>query len=427
MKTMLNRKQPPAIKDAVDMTLQLKPYEKHVLRNGIEVYAINAGAEEVVQLEWIFRAGNWWEEANLIAASTNFLLKNGTTKKNAFQINEHFEYYGSYLNRACYNETATVTLHALSKHLEHLLPVVKELLTDSVFPEEELAIYKQNMKQRLQVSLKKCDFVATRLIDAYLYGADHPYGKFSRHEDFDAATRQQVHDFYNAHYLNGNLVLFASGKLPQHLFSLLDQHFGDLKTTAHALSPITPAPAVEKKYRVVNDPAGVQGAVRLGSHFPNRHHPDFVKAQVLNNVFGGFFGSRLMSNIREDKGYTYGIHSYLENHQQQSAWIVSTEAGRDVCEATITETYKEMERLRNEPVDADELLLVQNYMLGSILGDLDGPFQLINRWKTIILNGLPEDFFYKQIETIKTVSAEELQRLANTYLQPENFYELVVV
>jgi predicted Zn-dependent peptidase len=134
-----------------------------------------------------------------------------------------------------------------------------------------------------------------------------------------------------------------------------------------------------------------------------------------------------MSNIREDKGYTYGIHSYLENHMQLSAWIISTEAGRDVCEAAITETYKEMERLRNEAVPEEELLLVRNYMLGSILGDLDGPFHIINRWKTIILNGLPEDYFYKQIETIKTVPAEEIQQLANKYLQPQLFYELVVV
>ena len=185
--------------------------------------------------------------------------------------------------------------------------------------------------------------------------------------------------------------------------------------------------AAEKKYRVINDPQGVQGAVRMGTPFPNRHHPDFVKVQVLNNAFGGFFGSRLMSNIREEKGYTYGIYSFLENHIQSSAWVISTEGGRDVCEATITEVYKEMEGLRNAPIDEEELLLVRNYMIGSILGDLDGPFQIINRWKNIILNGLDESFFYKQIETIKTVSAQELQSLANKYLQPDNFYELVVV
>jgi predicted Zn-dependent peptidase len=191
--------------------------------------------------------------------------------------------------------------------------------------------------------------------------------------------------------------------------------------------PLPTVPAKEKKYRVTNDPQGVQGAIRMGAQFPNRHHPDFVKAQVLNNVFGGFFGSRLMSNIREEKGYTYGIYSYLENHIQESAWVISTEAGRDVCEATVTEVYKEMEGLRKAPVDEEELLLVRNYMMGSILGDLDGPFQIINRWKNIILNGLDESFFNHQLETIRTVSAEELQQLANKYLQPENFYELVVV
>ena len=192
------------------------------------------------------------------------------------------------------------------------------------------------------------------------------------------------------------------------------------------ITAIAAQTSAEKKYRIVNDPDGVQGAIRIASAFPNRRHPDFMKAQVLNNVFGGFFGSRLMSNIREEKGYTYGIHSYLENHIQQSAWVISTEAGKDVCEATVTEVYKEMEELRNKPVDAEELLLVRNYMIGSILGDLDGPFQIINRWKNIILHGLDESFFYNQIETIKTVSAEELQQLANKYLQPDKFYELVV-
>src|SRR5215204_2703189 len=189
----LNRKQQPPIKDAVDLRLELKPYEKHILRNGVEVYAIDAGAEEVLQMEWVFYAGNWFEENNLTAASANFLLKNGTTRKTAFQLNEHFEYYGSYVNRNCYNETATVSLHCLSKHLEVLLPVVREMLIDSIFPEEEISIYKQNMKQRLNVNLKKSDFVAGRLIDAYLYGEGHPYGRYTKFEDFDSINRDEVH------------------------------------------------------------------------------------------------------------------------------------------------------------------------------------------------------------------------------------------
>jgi predicted Zn-dependent peptidase len=147
---------------------------------------------------------------------------------------------------------------------------------------------------------------------------------------------------------------------------------------------------------------------------------------VLNTLFGGFFGSRLMSNIREDKGYTYGIYSYIQNHLQHSAWLISTEAGKDVSEATIAEVYLEMKRLREERIGDEELLLVRNYMIGGILGELDGPFQIIAKWKNIILNNLDETYFYDSINEIKSVNADELMELANKYLHPQNFWELVV-
>ncbi len=424
---MPDRKQAPGIVDAVNFDLKLKPAERYTLDNGVEVYAVNAGAEEVLSFEWIFYAGNWFEEKNLVAATSNFLLRNGTSSRTAFQINEHFEYYGSYLNRACYNETSSITLHCLAKHSGELLPVVRELITDSVMPQDELAIYKQNMQQRLKVNLKKSDFVAGRLIDAYLYGDQHPYGKYSRPEDFDALNREELLRFYEKYYRQGKWILFVAGKLPPDLGVLLNRYFGDLPNRPQSIEPIIAQPATEKKARISNDPEGVQGSIRIARHFPNRHHPDFIKAMVLNTLFGGFFGSRLMSNIREDKGYTYGIHSFLQNHIHDTAWMVSTEAGKDVCEATIAEVYKEMKALCEEPVGEEELLLVRNYMMGGILGDLDGPFQIIARWKNIILNNLTEQYFYDSIQTIKTISAEELRALAQKYLRPEEFYELVVV
>ena len=425
---MPNRRISPTIIDAVHFDLKLKPCDQYSLDNGAKVYSLNAGAEEVIMLEFVFRAGNCYEPYNLVAAATNYLLKNGTSHKNAFQVNEHFEYYGAYLNRACQNETATVTLHCLSKHLKELLPAVREVLMDSVFPESELEIFKQNSKQRLSVNLQKCDFVANRLIDVYLYGEDHPYGKFSKHEDYDALNSDDLKSFYKDHYSHGNAVLFAAGKLPENFPAILNQFFGDLLIN----QPIPPYSntkntSTEKKFRIQNDPNGVQGAIRLARPFPNRHHPDFQKVMVLNNLFGGFFGSRLMGNIREEKGYTYGIHSYIQNHIQESAWLVSTEAGKDVCEATIEEVYNEMELLRNELVDEEELLLVKNYMMGTNLGDLDGPFQIIARWKTLFLNNLEESYFYDSMNAIKSVTAKEIQELANKYLRPEDFFELVVI
>ena len=426
---MLDRKIIPTIEEAVHFDLQLKNCDRFTLDNKVPVYAMNAGAQDVVMVEWVFDAGNWYDKQPMVAATTNFLIKNGTTSKTAYQINDFFEFHGAYLNRSCYNETASITLHCLSKHLETLLPVVREIIETSIFPEEELAIYIQNQKQRLSVNLQKCDFIANRLIDEYLFGINHPYGTYSNAEDYDALNTDLLKAFYKQYYLNGSCKIFVAGKMPTGYESMLNKAFGTLPL--HADTPVVVehpiVTAAQKKVEIINDENGVQGAIRMARPFPNRHHPDFQKAHVLNTLFGGFFGSRLMSNIREDKGYTYGIHSYFQNHVHASAWMISTEAGRDVCAATITEVIKEMELLRNELVDMEELNLVRNYMIGSLLGDLDGPFQLIGRWKNYVLNGLDENYFYKSIETIKSVTPQELQRLANTYLQPDDFYELVVI
>lgn len=425
---ILDRNIAPAIKDAIDFDIQLKPYQKYQLDNEVEVYAFEGGEQEVMMMEMVFFAGNSFEQKNWVAAATNFLLKNGTTHKTAFQINEAFEFYGAYLNRSCYNETSTISLHCLSKHFKEVIPTVSELVSEASFPEKELEIYQQNQIQRLTLNLKKGDFIAGRLIDEYLFGIDHPYGKYSTGHDYKQLQREDLVRFYNQFYKEGKCIIFMAGRFPKDITTLLNQHIGSLplnkKEPPSFDHPIIAA--TEKKYSIVNDPSSVQGAIRIARHFPNRHHPDFAATQVLNNILGGFFGSRLMSNIREDKGYTYGIHSYLQNHIQSCAWMISTDAGKDVCRATIDEVYKEMKILREELVEQEELDLVKNYMLGSLLGDVDGPFQIIGRWKTYILNGLTEAYFYNTIQTVRTIQPEQLKVLANKYLNESDFYELVV-
>lgn len=426
---MPDRKVIPVIKDAIDYSISLKQPDIFTLNNGIVVYNINAGAEQVVQLEWVFKAGNWYENKNNVAAASNFLLKNGTSTHTAYEINEYVDFYGAYLNRSCYNETATITLHCLSRHLEHLLPMVREILMDAILPEQELHIYRQNMKQRLAVNLRKCDFVAGRKIDALLFGDKHPYGIYSELTDYDELQREELVEHYKKYYQNGHCTVFSAGILPADYAVLMNRYFGDLPLNAHPLQAIEHKVVEDpqKKWSIINDPDGVQAAIRIARPYPTRNHPDFPKVQVLNALFGGFFGSRLMTNIREDKGYTYGIYSFLVNHIHAGAWMISTEAGRDVAEATVKEVYHEMQQLREKTVGNEELMLVKNYLIGTLLGDLDGPFQIIGRWKNLILNGLDEKFFYHSVDTIKNISADELKLMANKYLIPEEFYELVVV
>ncbi|SFD33947.1 Predicted Zn-dependent peptidase [Chitinophaga sp. CF118] len=427
---MINRKIAPEIKDAVDFDITLKPCEKFTLDNGIPVYVVKSDEQDTLQLELVFPGGSWFETENLVASATNFLMKNGTSKHSALEINESIDYHGAYLNRTSHHENATYTLHCLTKHLTQLLPVLQEVIQDPTFSEEELGTFQQNMKQRLAVNLQKCDFVANRHIDKYLFGEFHPYGRVSTMDSYDALQSQTLLAFYKQHYTYNNCKIFVAGNLPANMVTLLNQYFGTTKWNGETniiREQLPILPAEEKKFRIFNDENGVQGAVRVARHFPNRYHPDFSKMLVLNTIFGGYFGSRLMSNIREEKGYTYGISSQIYNFRQSGAINIHTEAGRDVCEATIKEIYKELHTLQQELVPEEELHLVRNFMIGSVLGDLDGAFQIIQRWKNLILNDLDENYFYNNIRTIKTITAEELQQLAQQYFTPEDFYELVVI
>jgi zinc protease len=182
-----------------------------------------------------------------------------------------------------------------------------------------------------------------------------------------------------------------------------------------------------QKQRINNDANGVQGAIRIGRRFVTRQHPDFAGLVVLNTIFGGYFGSRLMSNIREDKGFTYGIYSSIGAFIHDASLTIHTEVGSHVIEDAVKEIYKEMDLLCADRVGEEELLLVKNYLLGNILGDLDGPFSIMQRWRSLILNGFTIERFDENINTYKNISAQKLQSLAQEYFNKKNFMELVVV
>lgn len=427
--SMLDRKTPPPIHDAIEFDFVLPPVTEEKLDNGTPLYWLNAGVQDVAEINWIFPAGLWYETRDAIAQATASLMKNGTSKRNAHAINEAFEFYGASIKVSAGNDHGVITLHTLTKHLPALLPVVHELITDSIFPEEELALYKQNTIQRLLVSLRESEFVANQKIDAMLFGENHPYGRFTKKDKIEALTRADLQAFHKQYYNLAGVKIFMAGKVGTAEVKLLNEIFGNVTTaqsaaeTAEAVLATDP----EKKQRSMNDENGVQGAIRIGRLFPNRHHPDFPAMVVLNTLFGGYFGSRLMSNIREDKGYTYGIYSSLSPFINGGAMTIHTEVGRDVIDNAVKEIYHEMALLQNEPADDEELLLVKNYLLGNLLGDLDGPFSIMQRWRTLILNGLTIDHFNRNISVYKTVTAKELQALAQKYYNAADFHEVVVI
>jgi len=426
---VLDRKTPPRIHDAIEFEYKLPPVTEGRLDNGLPLYWLNAGVQDVVEIDWVFPAGIWYEQKQAVAQAAGGLIKNGTSKRTSHQIHEALEFYGANLKVSAGNDFSTITLYSLTKHLPQLLPIVFEIITDAVFPLEEVEIHKRNAIDRLLVSQRQSEFVANQQIDALLFGDEHPYGRYSKKEIIEAITREDLIAFYKNHYDLSRVKIFMSGNVAEQEVKWVNEVFGKAAITNNPLieQSYQPVEATEKKHNLLNDPNGVQGAIRIGRLFPNRHHPDFAPMVVLNTLFGGYFGSRLMSNIREDKGYTYGIYSSMSPYLNSGSLIIHTEAGRDVLEAAVKEIYHEMDVLCNEKADDDELLLVKNYLLGNMLGDLDGPFSIMQRWRTLILNDMTEANFNRNINIYKTITVDELQTLAQKYLRATDYHEIVVV
>ncbi len=425
----LDRTQAPNILNATDFEFRLQPINSYELSNGIPLHYISAGVQEVLNIDWVFTAGIWQEPKGAVAQYVAGLLKNGTTNKTALVINEQIELYGASLRVSVGNDFATLTLSCLSKHAQKLLPLVYELLTESNFPDSEVQIFKQRSLQRLEVNLKKSSFVANRKIDELLFGKAHPYGHFNTKEEIEDIQSADLVQFLHEYYTSGNCKIFVAGKFPDSLIEYINIVFGSNNwgsTKPQSTISYTVNASPEKKHRIINDPKGVQGSIRMAMPYIEKSHPDFAGSIVLNTLFGGYFGSRLMANIREEKGYTYGIYSYLYNNMHLGVFAISTEAGKDVSEAAVAEVYKEIERIKTEPIAKEELQLVKNYILGGLLGDLDGPFQIMSRWKNIILYGFQENRFYDNLKIYKEISCAEIQDLAKKYLVPENFYEVIV-
>lgn len=427
---MINRSVAPQIHDAISFDFNLQACNLQTCNNNIPLYWLKAGAQDVIEISLVFKAGIWHEPQTAVSQTVAALLKTGTQTKSSLEINEAIEYYGASLKVSANNDWSFITLHCLSKHAKSILPTLKEIITEAVFSESELEIYKQNSLQRLAVNLRQSDFVANRNIDALLFGRQHPYGKYTEAADIQALHTGLLRDFHKQFYAANNCRIFVAGNFEDSVLDSVIEIFGNDQWN-ESLTYVTEnvpdiAGSEQKLLRIINDENSVQGSVRMARMIPQRQDPVFPELFVMNTIFGGYFGSRLMANIREDKGYTYGIYSSLLSYQHAGVMMIGTEAGKDVCEATIAEIKKEMKLMQETLVPEQELLLVKNYLLGSILGDLDGPFSIMQRWKNLILNGQDIDTFYKNIEVYKSISAGRIQELAQLYLHDVAFYELVV-
>lgn len=419
-----DRKQQPKFVEIND--INIKEAQKTVLPNGVPLYIINAGVQEVLKLDLIFEAGNWYQPKKNIASNTATMLNEGTKKYSAYEIAEKLDFYGAYLTADNERYTTTVSLYSLNKHLEKTIEVLNEVIKNPTFPENELKTSIARKKQQFLIELNKVESKARRRFLEVIFGKQHPFGNLKTIEDYDNISVDDLKNYYQKHYHSGNVKIIVSGKITQEIIDIISSYFGKDWGTKQPIEPkiVESAPAKELKHFIPKEDA-VQSAIRIGKKLVGRTHEDFFGLQILNTILGGYFGSRLMSNVREDKGYTYGIYSMIIPYRTGGYMGISTEVGVDVCQAAINEIYKEIATLRKKPISDIELKIVKNYILGDVLRMFDGPFSQADSFKMLLDYGLDYSYHHKFVKKVKTITKEEIMNLANKYLAEDTFFEIV--
>ncbi|MBK8923032.1 MAG: insulinase family protein [Saprospirales bacterium] len=396
------------------------------LDNGLPVYVLNFPDQDILKIEAVYNAGRPEETKRMVSRATARLMREGTGSRTGAEIAEIIDFYGSSINIPTNLDTASFLLFALPKYAPEVLPVFAEILQEPVFPAGELEIFKRTGIQELQVELDKEEVLAYRKITELIFGERHPYGYNSTPADYEALTREDLLAYFETWYTPSNCRLFVSGRVNDSMLGLLNRHFGQNTRVGAALA-VSPEVEVTTPQNVrLHHPGSLQTAIKIGRRLFARRHPDYNGVYVLNTILGGYFGSRLMMNIREKRGFTYNIYSTADAMLLDGCMYIATEVNNGKVAATIRQIFAEMKRLCTEPPSAAELDMVRNYLLGMLLNGLDGPLNISDVIKTLVTEDLPLDAFDGLVHTIRTITPEQIRELANRYFQPRDFWVVTV-
>ena len=417
----VNRKiSPPLSELSVPKVL---PYTTQVLPNGIEMLLLHDPDQEVFKMDVVFDAGAYYQKQPLVATTAINMLNEGTIYHNSAEIAEIFDYYGAYVDFNCGMHKAELNLLSLNKFAEETIPILAEILSSSTIPAHELDIYLCNKKQQFLVEKQKTAWLAQKEFARLLFGTNHPYANTVKEEDYDRITPEIIREFYKERLNAENCFVLLSGNITPEIRHITTETFGKLSRPGNTLQTPVYAlqPALPGRSKIEKEDA-VQTSIRIGKKGVRLTDEDYAGFLLLNTVLGGYFGSRLMSNIREEKGYTYGIHSFNVSLPETAYWCVATDVDNKYTEATIEEVLKEIRTLRSELIPEAELNLVKNFFHGDLLREIDGVFAQSDALKHKLPYGIDNCFYSEIIHKIKQCNAPYLRELAEKYLNPEQLY-----
>lgn len=420
---MLDRRIAPAAYP-VEKVLFPNPAQ-YTLANGIEVWVISAGEQEVFKFELSSKAGAIHSPLAGLAGMTASLMKRGTLSRSAQEIHQSFDFFGAFWDIQASLDHGTFTVYGLTKHFHSLIPLVSEILQEATFPAEEVEKEIEIERQKTKLNWEKTSYAASQKFRAQVFPND-PYGRFTMAEDFDKLDQQTLINQYKLTWASQKPIIFLSGKISEEQITYLDKTIGQVSFSGTELKD-HPLSAASKPIKIREEKDGsVQSSIRYGLPAISRNHPDYFHFSLMNTVLGGYFGSRLQKNIREDKGFTYGISSSLAPYPRGGYWVVGTDVNGENVEATLAEINKEIQILQNDLVPQEELDIVKNYLMGSFTGELTQAFDIAEKVRVIQLDGLAPNFYDLFQDSIQNIQAQDIRDMATKYLNLDLMHEVIV-
>ncbi|MDR1984128.1 MAG: insulinase family protein [Prevotellaceae bacterium] len=388
------------------------------LQNGLPLSVINTGDADVLRFSIVFDAGTRYQSQFLVASSTLNMLAEGTKKYTPTEISEQLDFYGASVDFDIDRDWSCITFYSLTRHFEKVMEIAEQIIKYPAFPEKELDIYKQNQKQQLIIEREKVATIAREAFVSALFGKTHHYGAFAHPDDYDKLNCSLLNKFHEKYYSADNAFIVVSGKVSEKEIKIISDFFGgnvwgNTQKTESEQQKIVSSP--EKTIHVPKNDS-VQSAIRIGKILFNKNHDDYCGMLFLNTVLGGYFGSRLMKNIREEKGYTYGIYSNIVCMRDSGYFTISTEVANEYVELALKEIKNEILRLQQQKITKDELSLVKNYIIGDMLRSIDGAWKIADMYIDVRQIGTGFEYIEKIFDEILKITPNRMLDLANKYL-----------
>jgi zinc protease len=400
------------------------------LSNGLQVVLAEAHSIPKFHGELFFRAGNALvvDRAPSLAEMTATVVRTGTAKRASRQIEEDLRRLGADLGTSAGQDTSAVSFAGLSEFAEPLLQLVNELAREASFPEGEFERERRQKLEEVKLERTSPGFLAGERLRKVLFGA-HPYAQISPSEAQVAAyKREDLQSVYNQICTPENGLLMMVGDFDsQAMLKTIEKVFGAWAGKKPAAKETASPPQLHaRRVFLVHNPGSVQTQILAGCHAITRKHPDWIKLGLTNSLYGGAFNSRLVMNIREDKGYTYSPRSSVNPLKQHGYFSVSAAVRNEVVAASLTEIFYEIDKLRSLLVPEAELANAQNYLTGVFSMGLATQEGLLAQFSTVELNELPADYLETYREKVRALAPEDLMATARKYFDSANMQIVVV-